>query len=638
MSFTGLGQTLEHHALDLWYRLRPVAAVPPDLLIVGIDEASFQELRRPWPWPRRLHAELVERLAAAGARLIVFDVIFADPADSQDDQALAQAMANAGNVILGETFEISQDPQFSRQILVQPLRELREAARQVGVSMVTPDGDGMVRRFCLRLGGLDTLAAATVRSLTPSIPLPTDLTGLINYVGPPRSIDTVSYYQILDQDRPLPASRVRDRIVLVGRMLEASVTPQGQADAFYTPFFAGSGRLMAGVEVQGNIIYSLIRGQWGRELPGWARVLVYFLAFVLAGQILATLSPLRGISATLGLMVVIGGLSFNLFGQWQIWMPPALLCGGLLLIYTCHPLGQYLVEAREKRWLRQAFGRYVSPTLVEAITGHPERLQLGGEELEVTILFSDLEGFTSLSEDMAPQALINLLNEYFTPMTQIILDHQGTLDKFMGDAIMALWGAPWPLPDHAGRACRAALAMQAALGDLQADWRRRGLPPLTARIGLHSGVVVAGNVGSRERFNYTVIGDTVNLASRLEGANKLYGTDILLSDTTYRLAADHLLVRELDQVQVKGRIHPVTLYELLGPLPPQGTPAWLERFAQGREAYLQRRWDRAADFFQEVLLLHPDDAASRVYLQRCRRYREQPPPPEWDGVHHLESK
>jgi len=180
--------------------------------------------------------------------------------------------------------------------------------------------------------------------------------------------------------------------------------------------------------------------------------------------------------------------------------------------------------------------------------------------------------------------------------------------------------------------------MQAALGDLQADWRRRGLAPLTARIGLHSGVVVAGNVGSRERFNYTVIGDTVNLASRLEGANKLYGTNILLSDTTYRLAADHLLVRELDQVQVKGRIHPVTLYELLGLLPPEGTPAWLGWFAQGREAYLQRRWDRAADFFREVLLLQPDDDASRVYLQRCRRYRKQPPPPEWDGVHHLESK
>ncbi len=638
MNFTGLGQTLEHHGLDLWYRLRPVVAPPPDLLIVGIDEASFQELRRPWPWPRRLHAELVERLAAAGARLIVFDIIFPDPTDPQNDQAFAQAMANAGNVILGETFEISQDPQFSRQILVQPLRELRQAARQIGVSMVTPDGDGVVRRFCLRLGGLDTLAAATVRSLTPSIPLPPDLTGLINYVGPPRSIDTVSYYQILDKDRPLPASRVRDRIVLVGRMLEASVTPQGQADAFYTPFFAGSGRVMAGVEVQGNIIYSLIRGQWGRELPGWARVLVYFLAFVLAGQILATLSPLRGISATSGLMVVLGGLSFNLFAQWQIWAPPVLLCGGLLLIYTGHTLGQYLVEAREKRWLRQAFGRYVSPTLVEAITAHPERLQLGGEELEVTILFSDLEGFTSLSEDMAPQALINLLNEYFTPMTRIILDHQGTLDKFMGDAIMALWGAPWPLPDHAGRACRAALAMQAALRDLQADWRRRGLPPLTARIGLHSGLVVAGNVGSRERFNYTVIGDTVNLASRLEGVNKLYGTNILLSDTTYRLASDHLLVRELDQVQVKGRIHPVTLYELLGLVPPAGTLAWLERFAQGREAYLQRRWGRAADLFQEVLLLQPDDAATRVYLQRCRRYREQPPPPEWDGVHHLESK
>jgi len=257
--------------------------------------------------------------------------------------------------------------------------------------------------------------------------------------------------------------------------------------------------------------------------------------------------------------------------------------------------------------------------------------------VEVTVLFTDLEGFTSLSEGMPPHDLVQLLNAYFTPMTRIILEHRGTMDKYIGDAIMALWGAPVHFRGHALQACEAALDMQAAMEELQKEWRSLGWPPLRARLGLHSGPVIAGNIGSLELFNYTAIGDTVNLAARLEGVNKVYGTGILLSDSTCRQVQGAMLVREVDLIQVKGREQPVTIYELLGR---QGgdRPEWLEIFAAGREAYQRQDWQEALGHFQTVLRLKPDDQAAVVFLGRCLNFQQQPPPPDWQGVYVLESK
>jgi adenylate cyclase len=638
LSFLHLGQTVEYRGLDFCYRLRGVEPPPPELLIIGIDEPSFQELRRPWPWPRRFHAELIRRLKAAGARLIAFDVLFADPTQPEDDQLLAQAMAEAGNVILSQTLETALDRSFSRQILVRPLESLSRAARGLALTVLTPDPDGVVRHFRLKVSGLETLPAAVWRTLRPQEPLPPDLSGLIHFAGPPRSLDTVSYYQVLDPERPLPAARIRDRIVLIGSMMTASAAPQGQADAFYTPFFFATHQLMSGVEVQGQIIHTLWSGRWGREFHPALRLGLSLALLLLAAWMLARLRPLPGLAVLAGLILLLLGGAAYLFLTWNLWVPPILLSVSLTLIYSGNLLGQYLLEFREKRWLRQAFGRYVSPALVEVISAHPERLELGGEEVEATVLFSDLAGFTPLSEKMAPKDLIHLLNEYFTAMTQIILSQRGTLDKFIGDAIMAQWGAPIPLADHARRACEAALQMQAAMRGLQQQWLNQGLPLLQARIGIHSGPVVAGNVGSRERFNYTVMGDAVNLASRLEGVNKYYDTEILVSETTYHQVQDVFLVRELDQVQVKGRAQAVTIYELLDYLPAAGLPPWLESFAAGRAAYLERRWSQAESLFQETLQLKAEDGPARLYLQRCRNYRQEPPPPEWQGVHVLESK
>jgi adenylate cyclase len=522
-------------------------------------------------------------------------------------------------------------------MLIEPLPSLRPAARGVGLMAITPDPDGVVRRFRTRLGGETTLPAAAAAQVEPPVDLPADSAGLINFVGPPRSIDTVSYYQVLDTHQPLPERRVRSRIVLVGRTLEASVTPQAQADAFYTPFYASGGQLMSGVEVHGHILHTLMTRSWGRELsPLWR---LGFALWVLLSAA-AILSPQRLASSLVFLfilVVLIVGASCLLFWKWRLWLPPVLPILSLALLYVGAVTWEYLLEYREKRWLRQAFSRYVSPALVEDIIAHPERLKLGGEVREVTVLFADLAGFTGISEEMPPEVLIRLLNDYFSAMTRIILARRGTVDKFIGDALMAVWGAPVPMPDHGVLACRSALEMQEAMRRLQETWRESGLPELSARIGLHSGRVLAGNVGSADRFDYTVMGDTVNLASRLEGVNKRYGTEILVTEATCGRAADRFLFREVDRVQVKGRYQPVAIYELLGPAAP-APPPWLAAFSAGRAAYLARDWPRAAAHFQEVLSLQPDDPPARIFLERCRHYQEQPPPPDWQGVFVLEEK
>lgn len=636
LSLAPLGQVLENSWLDLLYVLRGSQPAPAQLLIVGIDEPSFQELRQPWPWPRRLHADLVRRLHAAGARLIVFDVIFADPTTPEDDAALAEALRQAGNVILAEDLDKVDDPQFNREILVQPLKPLRQEALALGLAQVRPDADGRVRHFDSQIQGRDTLATAAARAFQPGLNLPDNLRGLINYAGPPRSLETVSYYQVLDPEHPLPAARLRGRIVLVGRTLGASPSPQDRSDTFYTPFSSRAG-LTSGVELHGQIIHTLLSGQWGRELSLPGRFGLYLAAALLAAYLLAGLSPLAGLAAWLGAALTIFGASAALFLVLNFWMPPVLLVGGLSLIYGGQVLDHYLLAAREKRWLRQAFSRYLAPTVVEAIIAHPEHLQLGGEEVEGTVLFADLAGFTSLSEHTAPQDLIRLLNEYFSPLTQVIQEHQGTLDKYIGDAIMAFWGAPLPLADHAVQACRAVLAMQAAMGRLQEVWASRGLSRIHNRIGLHSGLLIAGNVGSRERFNYTILGDTVNLASRLEAVNKIYGTGVLLSDACYRLAAGQILVRELDLVQVYGRQQPVTIYELLGEAT-AAAPDWLGPFAEGLQYYRSRQWSRAEDCFREVLRLRPGDPPAEVFIKRINDFRQQPPPEHWQGLHVLSGK
>jgi adenylate cyclase len=321
-------------------------------------------------------------------------------------------------------------------------------------------------------------------------------------------------------------------------------------------------------------------------------------------------------------------------------LTPLLPAVSLGLAFVLAAAFSYATEGRQKLAIRTMFSRYMSEKVISHLLEHPEKVRLGGERRRLTLFFSDLAGFTGISEGLEPEVVVQLLNEYLSTMTEIILAEEGTVDKYEGDAIMAFWGAPLPLEDQALRACRAALRQQEALQDLNQRFEAQGWPRLHCRIGLHTGEAVVGNLGSRKRFDYTVIGDTVNLASRLEGLNKFYGTAIMASETTVQECGEALEFQELDRVAVKGRETPVTVFTALafpGALS-QSQEQARKTFAEGLRLYRQGLFGRAAAAFQQALEQWPEFAPSREFLRRCREWEETAPPADWDGVFRPDKK
>ncbi|RKY61678.1 MAG: hypothetical protein DRP95_02550 [Candidatus Latescibacterota bacterium] len=319
-----------------------------------------------------------------------------------------------------------------------------------------------------------------------------------------------------------------------------------------------------------------------------------------------------------------------------LWMPVVRPLWAGTLAHIGAFAYRLLTEEREKRRIKEAFQTYVSPAVVEELLTHPEFAGLGGRRTVLTVLFSDLEGFTPISEGMDPEELVAFLNEYLTEMTEVVLGHGGTVDKFEGDAIMAFFGAPLPLPDHPARAVRAALEMQYKMRMLREKWAREGKPQVRMRIGLNTGEVVVGNMGSHKKMDYTVMGDAVNLAARLEGVNKVYRTEILISYATYKAAGD-ILAREIDTVRVKGKAQAVCIYEPLMNSAPE-TVQKVRVYEEGLRLYRERRWKEAIEAFEEVLRMYPEDGPASVLRERCMGFLHSPPPDDWDGVWELTQK
>lgn len=632
---TPFGSEIEAQALDTFFLLRGELQAPSGIVIVAIDEPSIQELGLPWPWPRSLHAALLRKLDEAGARLVVMDVVFAEKSVPEQDMAFEQALAENGRVILASTVDKVEDPAFSRIMLVEPLAGFRQAALGTGSALFSPDPDGSIRHFSTRMAGVPTLAAAAFGALAAA-PSPDIDGGLLDHLGPPRTIRTVSYTQVLDETHPLPSRLLQNAVVFVGRSLAAPPELGEQADAFRTPFSRATGIPTAGVELHATALATLQSGHIGTQAPAWAAAAAAFTLLPLGALLLSRLSPLSGALASLaGAGGVMGG-SYLLFIATFTWFPSLLLASGLLTVEAALLLEGYMRSARDKRRIRMAFSRYVSPGVVDMLLSRPDLLEPGGQEVEATVLFSDLAGFTSFSERMPPEMLMKVLSGYFAPMTAVIKENSGTLDKFIGDAIMAFWGAPLRDEHHAQNACRAALAMSRAMDDLRSQWQDQGYPMLHARIGIHSGKVVAGNVGSREQMNYTCLGDTVNLASRLESVNKYYGTGILLSGETRALLGPGFITRKVDAIRVKGRAKPVDIHELLdlGDTP----PPWAALYESGFAAYAARDFSVAADMLASVLDMKPGDGPADLLLKRCRTLLESPPDAQWDAIHIMESK
>jgi len=354
------------------------------------------------------------------------------------------------------------------------------------------------------------------------------------------------------------------------------------------------------------------------------------------------LQRVRGIWAALTALLLIG---LYVVGSQQLFLRLGLELSivypllTILATYSAIALLHFVTEERERKKMRKALELYLSPSMARLVSDHPELLKLGGEKQELTVFFSDIRGFTTISERLDPTELVELLNQYLEEMTQIVFDHEGMLDKYIGDAVMAGWGAPLAQPDHAQRACRAALQMVERLEALNAGWQQRGWPRLEIGIGLNTGPMVFGNMGSSQHLSLTVMGDNVNLASRLEGLNKMYGTRAIVSEATARAAAGAIVTRAIDRVRVKGKSEPVGVFELVAVAGSEnGAAAALDSFAAGLAAYRQRRWDEAEACFAEILRARPDDGPSRLYVERCRAMRAAPPDADWEGVTVMETK
>lgn len=464
-----------------------------------------------------------------------------------------------------------------------------------------------------------------------SLFMPTDeaMRLLVHYYGPAGTFAAYSFVDVLHNR--LPEQTFRDKIVLLGG------AATGLGDTFVTPF----SQALPGVERHATIIANTLRGDalHRRDTTALLDLGAMLLLGLVVGWLGSTLPWLWGTVVTLilaGSAVVLNVLAFTRLGLWVNLLFPLLTVAST---YGAVTLYKFLTEARQRRALRRAFQHYLHPAVVEQVSQHPERLALGGEKRALTVLFSDIRGFSTFSEGLTPEVLVQLLNEYFNAMTQAVVADDGAVDKYIGDAIMALYGAPLPQPDHAYRACHTALRMLDALQVLQPRWQERGLPVIQIGIGINSGAMVVGNVGSDLRFAYTAMGDEVNLGSRLEGVNKEYGTHVIISEATWEHVKDRLAARELDVIRVKGKAHPTRIFEVLGELPftpPQAT--LVQRFAEALQAYRDRRWKEAIDLFQEVLHAAPDDYPSQLYIQRCQELQTTPPPADWDGVYVMHTK
>jgi adenylate cyclase len=342
---------------------------------------------------------------------------------------------------------------------------------------------------------------------------------------------------------------------------------------------------------------------------------------------------MQGIMVCVALIAAFTVANTFILTKYKIWLNLIYPVLTMLAIYVFITVYRYVTEEREKKKIRGAFQYYLTASVMNEILKDPTRLKLGGQKKNLTVMFSDIRGFTTISESLTPEQLVHLLNEYLTAMTDIVFKYEGLLDKYIGDAIMAVWGDPIDQPDHAVRGCKTALEMMAALKPLQAKWEAEGWPHIDIGIGVNTGDMTVGNMGSKMRFDYTVMGDSVNLGSRLEGTNKEYGTHIIISEFTYAQVKDQMLCRELGSVRVKGKKLPVKIYELLGTR--EDAPrleAFLASFNEGLASYKAMRWDEAIASFQKSLEMKPGDPPAAMYIERCNDLKVNPPEGEWDGV------
>lgn len=605
-------------------------------VIIAIDDASLGRIGR-WPWPRNVHAQLIDRLREAGVKAIALDVNFPEPSDATADTSLANALAKAGNVVLPVELDfVSQGGRlvFDSKNTVQPISSIQSAAKSAGFSNVPLDGDGVARRIPIKSQGLDgsevlPFAYETARlvGLAPEVGnIPLDRTGrmIVNFPGAPRQAFPIISSADVIQGR-VDVSRLKDKVAFVGATARDLHDQQNVATSFGDP--------MSGVEIHASIYDTLIQRKWLVPVSPWIQGLLLLLTGLLLGllvpRVKARTSALVAIGIWFGWIIA----AFLLFDRGYVldivWISLVVFFGYMGLL-----LERWFETDAQRKQIRAAFSRYVSPSVVEQLVNEPERLKLGGERRRMSVLFSDLRGFTTMSEGLTPEQLVDVLNTYLNEMTNIVFEEGGVLDKYIGDAVMAFWNAPFDQPDHAVRSVRTAVRMRDKLEEMNKSGAFPKGIELKVGVGVNSGDMVVGNIGADVRYDYTVIGDSVNLASRTEGLCKEYGVQIIVTKNTLEMLGDAFVTRELDSVAVKGKKEPVRIYQVVGMNGnvEDGYAKFAKQYEVALGHYYARRFDQAIAECEALLAINPDDLSTKNLMERCRIYKESPPPEDWNGA------
>ena len=646
-------KSLKHLSFDQPFLLRP-QTIPEDVVVVYLDDSSHSNLDQPYnaPWDRRWHIELINRLTREGAKAVIFDIIFSDPSPRGPaiDEALATAIEENGNVILAaDMVKTEVTGQENAQIyeVIPPYELFDDVCADIGFATLKLDTDISVREhFHVDTGFdlIDSLTWSTARHLGVEI-AQDDANRLtprwVNFYGPPRALPHYSMWQVVGPDA-VEQNLFQDKIVYVGAHL-LTYNSGERKDEIISPWSTWDlgghyWKFMAGVEVHATILNNLIRNDFIRELSKDIQ-LVFFLGIgLLMGGGLVVLRPLTATVAAVGTGIIVTVVAHYLHWVHRLWFPWMIVIAVQIPIaWAMSVLFNSVRLYVEKQLLEQSIRAYLSPKLVKAFANRRDEdfLKPGAKKQELSILFSDIEGFTSLSEGMDSSELANLMNGYFeATVSHGIHATDGTVVKYIGDAIFAFWNAPEPQSDHATRACEGALEIQ------QQPYQFSDDKPVHTRVGIHTGTADVGNFGSSNRVDYTAIGENINLASRLEGLNKYLGTRILISQETREAAADAIISRNLGAFRLKGFERTVIVHELIG-IGEQVRDEYqelMDRFEKGRTHFQSRKFAEARAEFESILESTPDDGPSQFYLHRLEQFELTPPAEGWRGEIQLDEK
>ena len=570
----GLVEEREYWSLERFFEFRGARRPTAPIVIVVIDEPSFFELNKQWPFPRKWHGEVIRRIAADRPLAIGVDLLFPEPSSMgpDDDQALGAAVEAAGNVVLGSAPKIEYRPgigvQWDQNIPVAPVRR---GAIVAPVQMVQDDVDGHVRKAPLRLAvpdeaGKDQLRVVdafdvqlyrlATRAGLRAAPLPRGDTVLVNFNGPPQTFPWVPYYKVMVREgQPEPEV---ERGFFTGKIVLIGPTSDVLHDVFPTAFARGSEQ-MPGVEIHANVLETYVRGNRVQEVPRWISTVLAAAGALVGTALVIRLHAARALASAALLWCVLTIFAYVGFLYFDTWMRGMAGTLGLLLGYGATVVENFVREQREKRRLSQFF----SPEVLREVVRHRDDNSLGSTRRLVTVLFSDIRGFTTLSERLEPEQVAEMLREYLSEMTEIVFRHGGTVDKYIGDCVMALYNAPFEDPDHAVKAVRTGLEFQEKTLEVSRRWEEKLGVQIRNGVGINTGEAVVGTMGSRQRLEYTAIGDTINLGARLESITKEYGVSIIVSEYTHRMLKNEFMTRELGQVTVKGKSQPVKIFGVL---------------------------------------------------------------------------